>query len=93
MEQPTVSSKEAANSQFINNQFRDGTRIHQGHNDTTLNLHLTHRPARAAIRLIPHPRNEYLIHRPDLVDKLNPLLRYPSAISYSAALWGLGGSG
>lgn len=96
MEQPTVSPEEAAKSQFINNQFRDGTRIHQGHNNTTPctpNLHLTHRPARAAIRLIPYPRNKDLIHRPDLVDKLNTLLPYPSAISHNAALWGLGGSG
>ncbi|KAJ4855761.1 hypothetical protein T069G_09129 [Trichoderma breve] len=93
MEQPTVSPEEAAKSQFINNQFHDETRIHQRHNNTTLNLHLTHRPARAAIRLTPYPRNEDLIHHPDLVDKLNTLLPYPSAISHSAALWGLGGSG
>ncbi|PKK46085.1 hypothetical protein CI102_9226 [Trichoderma harzianum] len=91
--QLTISPEEAANSQFTNNQFHDETRIHQRHNDTTLNLHLTHRPARAAIRLIPYPRNKDLIHRPDLVDKLNTLLPYPSAISHSAALWGLGGSG
>ncbi|KAL7920887.1 P-loop containing nucleoside triphosphate hydrolase protein [Trichoderma austrokoningii] len=83
----------AANNQITNNQFSDGTRIHQGHNNTTFNLHLTHRPARAAIRLIPYPRNEDLVHRPDLVDKLNTLLPCPSTTSHSAALWGLGGSG
>ncbi|KAL6811918.1 hypothetical protein V8C40DRAFT_270846 [Trichoderma camerunense] len=93
MEQPTVSPEEAANIQFTNNQFRDGTRIHQGHNNATHNLHLTHRPARAAIRLIPYPRNEDLIHRSDLVDKLNTPLPYPSAISHSVAFEGLGGSG
>lgn len=92
MEQPASSPEEAAN-QITNNQFRDGTRIHQGHNNTTFNLNLTHRPARAAIRLIPYPRNEDLIHRLDLVDKLNTLLPYSSARSQSAALWGLGGSG
>ncbi|KAK1249773.1 hypothetical protein MKX08_009776 [Trichoderma sp. CBMAI-0020] len=93
MEQPAPFTEEAANNQTTNNQFRDGTRIHQGHNNTTFNLNLTHGPARAAIRLIPYPRNEDLIHRPDLVDKLNTLLPYPSATSHSAALWGLGGSG
>lgn len=93
MEQPASSPEEAANNETTNNQFRDGTRIHQGHNNTTFNLSLAHRPARAAIRLIPYPRNEDLIHRPDLVDKLNTLLPYPSATSHSAALWGLGGSG
>ncbi|UKZ63730.1 uncharacterized protein TrAtP1_004954 [Trichoderma atroviride] len=93
MAQPLSPLGEAANSQTANNQFRDGARIHQGHNNTTLNFNLTHRPTRAAIRLIPYPRNEDLIHRPDLVDKLNTLLPYPSAISHSAALWGLGGSG
>ncbi|PON29870.1 hypothetical protein TGAM01_v201236 [Trichoderma gamsii] len=93
MAQPVLSLGETANDQITNNQFRDGTRIHQGHNNTTLNLHLPHRPARAAIRLIPYPRNEDLVHRPDLVDKLNILLPYPSDISHSAALWGLGGSG
>lgn len=93
MEQPLSPLGEAANSQITNNQFRDGTRIHQGHNNTTFNLNLAHRPARAAIRLIPYPRNEDLIHRPDLVDKLDKLLPYPSATSHSAALWGLGGSG
>lgn len=93
MEQPALSLGEAANDQITNNQFRDGATIHQGHNNTTLNLNLAHRPARAAIRLIPYPRNEDLIHRPDLVDKLNRLLPPSSAISQSAALWGLGGSG
>ncbi|KAL7974406.1 P-loop containing nucleoside triphosphate hydrolase protein [Trichoderma sp. SZMC 28014] len=82
-----------ATKQIANNQFGDGATIIQGHINTTLNLNLTHRPARAAIRLIPYPRNEDLIHRPDLVDELNKLLPCSSATSQSAALWGLGGSG
>jgi hypothetical protein len=86
MQRLTSSRREVANSQFGNN-----ARIHQG--DNTINLHLPHRPARAAIHWIPYPRNEDLVHRPDLVDKLNELLPHPSTTSYSAALWGLGGSG
>ncbi|PTB46165.1 uncharacterized protein TrAFT101_004358 [Trichoderma asperellum] len=93
MEQSASSPKEAANHQVANSQFGDQNRIHQGNNNTTLNLHLAYRPARTAIRVIPYPRNEDLIHRPDLVDRLNTILPYSSVTSRSAALWGLGGSG
>ncbi|KAL6909090.1 P-loop containing nucleoside triphosphate hydrolase protein [Trichoderma evansii] len=84
---------EQSPSSVANSQFGDQNRIHQGNNYTTLNLHPTYRPARVAIRVIPYPRNEDLIHRSDLVDKLNTLLPHSSEISNSAALWGLGGSG
>lgn len=93
MEQSPTSPGEAVNNQIANNRLRDGNRIHQGNNNTTLNLHLAYPPARTAIRIIPYPRNEDLIHRPDLVDKLNALLPHSSGTSHSAALWGLGGSG
>ncbi|KAH8126404.1 hypothetical protein LI328DRAFT_166169 [Trichoderma asperelloides] len=93
MEQSASSPEEAANHQVANNQFGDQNRIHQGDNNTTLNLHLAYQPARTAIRVIPYPRNEDLIHRPDLVDRLNTILPYSSVTSRSAALWGLGGSG
>ncbi|KAM0259872.1 hypothetical protein ACHAQJ_003117 [Trichoderma viride] len=86
MQRPGPSHHEVVDSQFGNN-----ARIHQG--DNTINLHIPHRPDRPAIHVIPYPRNEDLVHRPDLVDKLNKLLPHPSTISYSAALWGLGGSG
>ncbi|KAF5963528.1 hypothetical protein FCOIX_13806, partial [Fusarium coicis] len=45
------------------------------------------------IRIIPYPRNEDLVHRRDLIDKLDNLLPQTTSGSYSAALWGLGGSG
>lgn len=93
MAQPVCPPKEAANNQITDNQFRDGTRIHQGNNYTTINLNPAYRPARAAIRVIPYPRNEDLIYRSDLVERIDKLLPHPSATSHSAALWGLGGSG
>lgn len=42
--------------------------------------------------VIPYPRNEDVVCRTDLVERLNHLL--PSGSKFhSAALWGLGGSG
>ncbi|KAF0635463.1 hypothetical protein FPSE5266_01997 [Fusarium pseudograminearum] len=73
------------------NAFNDHTRIHQGdvHNHYS-SPHPT--PHTGIIRVIPYPRNEDLVHRRDLIDKLDELL--PSTPeSCSAALWGLGGSG
>lgn len=70
------------------NQFGDGTTIHQ----SNIYHSRPHSAARAAVRIIPYPRNEDVVYRPDLVTKLNTLL--PQAQEhYSAALWGLGGSG
>ncbi|KAM0347009.1 hypothetical protein ACHAP4_011528 [Fusarium culmorum] len=70
-------------------QFGDNTRINQG----DIHYHLPHPAARAeVVRVIPYPRNEDLVHRQDLIDKLDKLLPQTSG-SYSAALWGLGGSG
>lgn len=94
MEKPAASPRKTTNNQISNNQFGDGTKIHQGDNfKTTLNVNLARRSAQAAIRVIPYPRNEVIIHRPDIVDTLNKLLPHSPAKSYSAALWGLGGSG
>ncbi|KAH7183824.1 hypothetical protein BKA60DRAFT_644490 [Fusarium oxysporum] len=76
------------------NQFRDHTLVHQGNAQTNVYygtpLHL---PARAeVVRVIPYPRNEDVVHRRDLIDRLDKLLPHTSG-SHSAALWGLGGSG
>ncbi|KAL6898632.1 hypothetical protein GGI43DRAFT_384921 [Trichoderma evansii] len=74
---------------IINSQFGDNTRIYQGN----VHLHLPHLPARAkVVRVIPYPRNEDLVHRKDLINKLDKLLPQTPGF-YSAALWGLGGSG
>ncbi|QPC76889.1 hypothetical protein HYE68_007641 [Fusarium pseudograminearum] len=73
------------------NAFNDHTRIHQG---DVHNHYSSPRPTphTGVIRVIPYPRNEDLVHRRDLIDKLDELL--PSTLeSCSAALWGLGGSG
>ena len=48
-------------------------------------------PSRRPLRVIPYPRNEDVIDRPELVERLNRLLG--SKKTHSAALWGLGGSG
>ncbi|KAF5634007.1 hypothetical protein F25303_8936, partial [Fusarium sp. NRRL 25303] len=75
--------------EISHNKFRDHTVIHQGN----VYYGAPHPPARAeVIRVIPYPRNEDLVHRRDLIDKLDRLLP-PTAGSRSAALWGLGGSG
>ncbi|CAG2007331.1 unnamed protein product [Fusarium graminearum] len=68
------------------NAFNDHTRIHQG--DVHINHYSSPRPTphTGVIRVIPYPRNEDLIHRRDLIDKLDELL--PSTPeSCSAALW------
>ncbi|WAO94547.1 AAA domain-containing protein [Fusarium falciforme] len=70
------------------NRFGDHTSIYQGDH-----YHLPHPPARAeVVRVIPYPRNEDLVRRGDLLDRLDKLLPQTPG-SHSAALWGLGGSG
>ncbi|KAH6605366.1 hypothetical protein Trco_007073 [Trichoderma cornu-damae] len=71
------------------NRFGDNAVINQG----DVHLHLSRAPGRAGVvRIIPYLLNEDLIRRRDLVEKLDGLLpRAPGF--YSAALWGLGGSG
>lgn len=86
MEQSASGRREIGNNQFGNN-----TTIHQDNN--SYNLHIPLRPARSVIHIIPYPRNEELVSRPDLVEKLNVLLPQTSHTYCSAALWGLGGSG
>ncbi|PNP54079.1 hypothetical protein THARTR1_05286 [Trichoderma harzianum] len=86
MEQAASCQREIGNSQF-----GDNATIHQGNH--IYNIHPPLRPARSAIHIIPYPRNEDLVSRPDLVGKLNELLPQTPATYYSAALWGLGGSG
>ncbi|KAH7184340.1 hypothetical protein DER44DRAFT_682167 [Fusarium oxysporum] len=79
--------------EVINSQFRDNTVIHQGNVQGNVYYSLPHLPAPAEVgRVIPYPRNEDLVHRPGLIDRLDELLQQ-SAGSRSAALWGLGGSG
>ncbi|RKL04135.1 hypothetical protein BFJ70_g17220 [Fusarium oxysporum] len=84
---PAHSSHERR--EVSHNQFRDHTVIHQGN----VYYSAPHPPARAeVVRVIPYPRNEDLVHRRDLIDKLDRLLPLTPG-SRSAALWGLGGSG
>ncbi|EXK76697.1 hypothetical protein FOQG_18566 [Fusarium oxysporum f. sp. raphani 54005] len=84
MGQPALHRRDVARSQF-----GDNARINLG----DIHYHLPHPPARAeVVRVIPYPRNEDLVHRRDLIDKLDKLLPQ-TARSRSAALWGLGGSG
>ncbi|KAJ4094509.1 hypothetical protein NW760_012662 [Fusarium oxysporum] len=84
MDQPALHRRDVARSQF-----GDNTRINLG----DIHYHLPHPAARAeVVRVIPYPRNEELVHRQDLIDKLDTLLP-PTPGSRSAALWGLGGSG
>ncbi|KAH7147275.1 hypothetical protein DER46DRAFT_615113 [Fusarium sp. MPI-SDFR-AT-0072] len=79
--------------EVINSQFRDNTVIHQGDVQGNVYYSLPHPPAPAeVVRVIPYPRNEDLVHRPGLIDRLDELLPQ-SAESRSATLWGLGGSG
>ncbi|KAH7143641.1 P-loop containing nucleoside triphosphate hydrolase protein [Dactylonectria macrodidyma] len=83
-----TTNHQSSNRDFSGNQLGDNATIIQG--DT--HLHLPHLPAHLPVRAIPYPRNEDLVSRPDLVARINELL--PRAReSYSAALWGLGGSG
>ncbi len=73
--------------------FRDNAFIHQGNVQGNVYYGLPHQPARAeVVRVIPYPRNEDLVHRRNLVDRLDKLLPLATT-SQSAALWGLGGSG
>ncbi|RYC79688.1 hypothetical protein BFJ63_vAg17428 [Fusarium oxysporum f. sp. narcissi] len=79
--------------EISHNQFRDHTVIHQGNVQGNVYYGAPHLAARAeVVRVIPYPRNEDLVHRRDLIDKLDTLLP-PTPGSRSAALWGLGGSG
>ncbi|KAL6886876.1 P-loop containing nucleoside triphosphate hydrolase protein [Trichoderma evansii] len=69
------------------NNFGDGTQIHQGdviHNHASN----THKPC----ALIPFPRNEELIPRPEIISKLDELLPLSEEF-FATALYGLGGSG
>ncbi|PCD20299.1 hypothetical protein AU210_016167 [Fusarium oxysporum f. sp. radicis-cucumerinum] len=88
---PAHSSHEQR--EISHNQFRDHTVIHQGNVQGNVYYVAPHPPAHAeVVRVIPYPRNEDLVHRPDLIDSLDTVLP-PTAGSRSAALWGLGGSG
>ncbi|PCD20311.1 hypothetical protein AU210_016178 [Fusarium oxysporum f. sp. radicis-cucumerinum] len=79
--------------EISHNQFRDHTVIHQGNVQGNVYYVAPHPPARVkVVRVIPYPRNEDLVHRRDLIDRLDKLLPSTSG-SQSAALWGLGGSG
>ncbi|KAJ4114785.1 hypothetical protein NW768_011339 [Fusarium equiseti] len=76
-------------------QFGDHTIIHQG--NVYGNVYYGTQPhpsARAeVVRVIPYPRNEDLVYRRDLIDKLDKLLPQTTSEASRAALWGLGGSG
>ena len=80
--------REVSHSQFSDHNF-----IHQGNVQGNVYCGLPYPPACAGVvRVIPYPRNEGLVRRGDLIDKLDKVLP-PTAGSHSAALWGLGGSG
>ncbi|EXL39767.1 hypothetical protein FOCG_17619 [Fusarium oxysporum f. sp. radicis-lycopersici 26381] len=83
MDEPALHQRDVTRSRF-----GDNARINMG----DVHYHLPHRSTRSAVRVIPYPRNEDLVHRPDLIDRLDTLLPQTSG-SHSAALWGLGGSG
>ncbi|RYC81051.1 hypothetical protein BFJ63_vAg16062 [Fusarium oxysporum f. sp. narcissi] len=84
MDQPALHRRDVTRSRF-----GDNARMNLG----DIHYHLPHPAARAeVVRVIPYPRNEDLVHRRDLIDRLDKLLP-PTAGSRSAALWGLGGSG
>lgn len=74
------------------NSFGNHTIISQG----DFHYHLTRRPPSPGVDrptyVIPYPRNEDVIYRQDLVNRLDQLLPRGSKF-HSAALWGLGGSG
>jgi hypothetical protein len=75
--------------EISHNQFGPNAFINQG--DTHFHLPLPPAPAKV-IRVIPYHLNEDLVRRKDLIDQLDKLLP-PTPGFYSAALWGLGGSG
>ncbi|KAF5231403.1 hypothetical protein FAUST_9266, partial [Fusarium austroamericanum] len=84
MDEPELHQRNVTHSRFGKN-----ARINMG----DVHYHLPQLAARASVvSAIPYPRNEDLVHRRDLIDKLDKLLP-PTAGSRSAALWGLGGSG
>ncbi|KAM0292736.1 hypothetical protein ACHAPM_011746, partial [Fusarium culmorum] len=84
MDQPASHRRDVNRSRI-----GDNARINMG----DIHYYLPHPAVRAeVVRVIPYPRNEDLVHRPDLIDKLDELLP-PTPGSRSAALWGLGGSG
>ncbi|KAF7558144.1 hypothetical protein G7Z17_g9 [Cylindrodendrum hubeiense] len=89
MEYNTTGATEQSAQQRVvsNNQIGDHAIIDQGDK----HFHLHPPPTRTAVRIIPYPRNEDVICRSRLVEKLDGLL--PSTLGCSAALWGLGGSG
>ncbi|KAF5669923.1 Nephrocystin-3 [Fusarium denticulatum] len=72
-------------------QFRDGNFIHQGNIQENVYFTTPQPPARAeVVHVIPYPRNENIVYRRDLGDRLDKLLPATPG-SRSAALWGLGG--
>ncbi|KAL7958998.1 P-loop containing nucleoside triphosphate hydrolase protein [Trichoderma compactum] len=87
MSQPTPHSR------YINhNNIGSNTVINQG----DIHYNLTPAPLLPGVDkptyVLPYPRNEDVICRTDLVERLNQLLPRGSKF-HSAALWGLGGSG
>ncbi|KAF4450949.1 kinesin light chain 1 [Fusarium austroafricanum] len=79
-----------------NSHFGDHAIIHQGNVHGNVYYGTSpHKPAPAraeVVRVIPYPRNEDIVHRKNLIDRLDELL--PQTSGYrSAALCGLGGSG
>ncbi|KAM0245503.1 hypothetical protein ACHAP5_005310 [Fusarium lateritium] len=81
--------------EVTHSQFGDNAIIHQG--NVHGNVYYGTPPYALAqaevVRVIPYPRNEDLVHRRDLIDRLDKLLPQTTSGSYRAALWGLGGSG
>ncbi|EHK15609.1 uncharacterized protein TRIVIDRAFT_228635 [Trichoderma virens Gv29-8] len=78
--------------ELSNSQFGDNATILQGdvfHHDSSD----LPKPPRSVVRIIPYPRNRHLVHRPDLMNKLDTLLLQTSHSYNSAALWGPEGSG
>ncbi|KAH6972236.1 P-loop containing nucleoside triphosphate hydrolase protein [Ilyonectria sp. MPI-CAGE-AT-0026] len=66
---------------------------HGGSNNFYFNRRDTSSPAPKPCHIIPFPRNEDIVHRPDLFVELETLLPSMTSEYHSAALWGLGGSG
>ncbi|KAH7010347.1 hypothetical protein EDB80DRAFT_420649 [Ilyonectria destructans] len=66
---------------------------HGGSNNFYFNRRDTSSAAPKPCRIIPFPRNEDIVHRPDLFAELETLLPPTTPEYHSAALWGLGGSG
>ncbi|KAL7792819.1 P-loop containing nucleoside triphosphate hydrolase protein [Trichoderma afarasin] len=87
-----MKKKMSVDSSVSSNAFGPNTKIHQGdktviHNYSSQGLH-------KAYYVIPFPRNEDVIHRPEIVSQLDKLLSPSKEGEYcDAALWGLGGSG